>query len=198
MWQSSPLWVQISVSFRSRSYSFKVSPFPTPATKRYAFRGQRGDRRSERVARFLPAFSLFLRLSPACRECHMCANCVHAPVRRGTAGHPWLPVGTSGTTVSGAGAPSGSGISLENVVQCRHSVAFKNDCVQRHLQMMSFDTITEFLYLVTSMRHADRAMKIRTPLEVGLVIRERRRELNLTPGRARLQNRRRAAMDLGR
>ena len=46
--------------------------------------------------------------------------------------------------------------------------------------MTPFDNITEFLYLVISMRHADRAMKIRTPLEVGLVIRERRRELNLT------------------
>ena len=43
----------------------------------------------------------------------MCANRVHAPVRRGTAGHPWLPVGTSGATVSGADPPSGSEISLK-------------------------------------------------------------------------------------
>ena len=140
MWQFSPLWVQISVSFRSRSYSFKVSPSPTPATKRYTFRGQRGDRRSERAARFLPAFSLFLRLSPACRECHMCANCVHAPVRRGTAGHPWLPVGTSGATVSGADSPSGSEISLKNTTDVG---------IWRHFGMAPFDNILDFCILLS-------------------------------------------------
>ena len=48
--------------------------------------------------------------------------------------------------------------------------------------MTSFGNILDFCILIASMRHADRTIKIHTPLEVGLVIRGRRRELNLTQG----------------
>ena len=95
------------------------------------------------------------------------------PVRRRTAGHPQLPAGTGGATVLGAGSPSGSGISLKNVAGCGRSLTSVDDFVQRHFG---------FLYLVASRRHADGTMKIQTLLEVGLVIRGRRRELNLTQG----------------
>ncbi len=96
-----------------------------------------------------------------------------APVRRRTAGHPRLPVGTGGVTVSGADSPSGSGFSLKNAAGCGRSLTSVDDFVQRHFG---------FLYLVASRRHADGTTKIQTPLEVGLVMRGRRRELNLTQG----------------
>ena len=52
--------------------------------------------------------------------------------------------------------------------------------IRRHSRMMPFDNILDLCILSCLLKHANKAMKIRTPLEVGLVIRERRRELNLT------------------